>query len=207
MTSSGLSVDCLLDQLQLSQWYQSNWIVHFANNSEFVMCQSFDGEAGFIKCSKCLLYPPIHKSKHTTAYPAFTCVHFILVFSSFNSQTTSLNVPFPSVPSPLHLLLFSLLSHSFIHSFILSLLPCSGTPADPFISRSVSLFSPSLPGLIRGPHTPSPHLRSGNWRWDCFGGEEEARGWAEFDCLQPCKLDCQNFMVVSIILWIKADTS
>lgn len=40
-----------------------------------------------------------------------------------------------------------------------------------------------------------------------FLAVEEKQGRGEFDDPQPCKLDCQNFTVVSISRWIKATTN
>lgn len=107
------------------------------------------------------------------------------------------SVQFPPVPS-LHLCLFSLLSHSCIYS--------EPSPGHPWAHSSLSA-SLSPPALIRGPRSPSSHLVSGNGRWDCFSAVEERQGRGEFDDPQPCKLDCQNFTVVSISLWIKANTT
>lgn len=94
----------------------------------------------------------------------------VSILSSFpiflTARPTTLNILFPSVPLPST-------SSSFhycpIHSFILSLHQQSHSSLPLFCLT----LPPSLPGLIRRPHTPSSHLMSGNWRWDRFGGGEE----------------------------------
>lgn len=132
-----------------------------------------------LKLLKILEKPPIpgrtQQAQLHTKPSASNSAVFILSLSPIllTSRPTTLNVLFPSVPSPSPSFHYCP-NHSFIHLFSV----LSTAPGNQRTHSSLSLclsLSPSLPGLIRGPHTPSSHPMSGNWRWDCFGGGGEAR--------------------------------
>lgn len=109
---------------------------------------------------------------------------------------------------PVSTSLLSLLSTSAsfhycpIHAFVRSLLQDTRGPIH--LSVCLSLSSGSNQGTALSSRLVWYLVMEGEI---VFLAVEEWQVRGEFDDPQPCKLDCQNFTVVSISLWIKANNT